>query len=107
MILYSIRGKQQFQWSDHKVSTISPKLLKIPYNKNMNTTNTKTEYQVVRNFFNDAQWDLIDAALNEYQDHFDTDEDSAILDSVGEKLQNVFDNSVDQSFIMSEGNSDA
>ena len=76
------------------------------YNKNMNKTNTKTEYQVVRNFFNDAQWDLIDAALNEYQDHFDTDEDSAILDSVGEKLQNVFDNSVDQSSIMNEGNSD-
>ena len=69
----------------------------------MNTTNTKTEYQVVRNFFNDAQWDLIDAALNEYQDHFDTDEDSAILDSVSEKLQNVFDNSVDQSNIMNEG----
>ena len=69
----------------------------------MNKTNTKTEYQVVRNFFNDAQWDLIDAALNEYQDHFDTDEDSAILDSVGEKLQNVFDNSVDQSDLMSEG----
>ena len=78
----------------------------MPYNKNMNKTNTKTEYQVVRNFFNDAQWDLIDAALNEYQDHFDTDEDSAILDSVGEKLQNVFDNSVDQSSIMNEGNSD-
>ena len=78
----------------------------MPYNKNMNKTNTKTEYQVVRNFFNDAQWDLIDAALNEYQDHFDTDEDSAILDSVGEKLQNVFDNSVDQSDLMSEGNSD-
>ena len=63
----------------------------------MNKTNTKTEYQVVRNFFNDAQWDLIDAALCEYQDHFDTDEDSEILDSVGAKLQSVFDNSVDQS----------
>ena len=78
----------------------------MPYNKNMNKTNTKTEYQVVRNFFNDAQWDLIDAALNEYQDHFDTDEDSSVLDSVSEKLQNVFDNSVDQSSIMNEGNSD-
>ena len=79
----------------------------MPYNKNMNKTNTKTEYQVVRNFFTDAQWDLIDAALNEYQDHFDTDEDSSVLDSVSEKLQNVFDNSVDQSDLMSEGNSDA
>ena len=74
----------------------------MPYNKNMNKTNTKTEYQVVRNFFNDAQWDLIDAALNEYQDHFDN-EDSSVLDSVSEKLQNVFDNSVDQSDLMSEG----
>jgi len=92
-----------------KLSTISPKLLKMPYNKNMNTTNTKTEYQVVRNFFNDAQWDLIDAALNEYQDHaeeisvnfpYDSQE---VLDSVGAKLQAVFDNSVDQSNIMSEG----
>ena len=103
MILSSIRGKQQYQWSDHKLSTICPIVPKMPYNKNMNKTNTKTEYQVVRNFFNDAQWDLIDAALNEYQDHFDTDEDSSVLDSVGEKLQNVFDNSVDQSDLMSEG----
>ena len=79
----------------------------MEYNKHMNKTNSKTEYQVVRNFFTDAQWDLIDAALNEYQDHFDTDEDSAILDSVGEKLQTVFDNSVAQSNIMDEGNSDA
>ena len=72
----------------------------MDYNSHMSKTNTKTEYQVVRNFFNDAQWDLIDAALNEYQDHFDTDEDASILDSVGERLQSVFDNSVDQS----EGN---
>ena len=79
----------------------------MDYNSHMSKTNTKTEYQGVRNFFNDAQWDLIDAALNEYQDHFDTDEDASILDSVGEKLQNVFDNSVDQSDLMSEGNSDA
>ena len=66
----------------------------------MNKTNTKTEYQVVRNFFNDAQWDLIDAALCEYQDHFETDENSSVLDSVSEKLQNVFDNSVDQTVVI-------
>ena len=83
-----------------KLSTISPKLLKMPYNKNMNTTNTKTEYQVVRDFLTDAQWDLIDAALNEYQDHFDTDEDSEILDSVGSRLQDLFDNSVDQTVVI-------
>ncbi len=72
----------------------------MPYNKNMNKTNTKTEYQVIRNFFSDAQWDVIDMALNEFQDHDDYVE---VLDTIGEKLQNVFDNSVDQSNIMSEG----
>ena len=100
MILSSIRDKQQYQWSDHKLSTISPKLLKMPYNKNMNKTNTKTEYQVVRNFFTDSQWDVIDMALNEFQDHDDYQE---VLDTFGVKLQSVFDNSVDQSNIMSEG----
>ena len=72
----------------------------MPYNKNMNKTNTKTEYQVVRNFFNDAQWDVIDMALNEFQDHDDYQE---VLDTIGGKLQAVFDNSVDQSDLMSEG----
>ena len=66
----------------------------------MNKTNTKTEYQVVRNFFTDSQWDVIDMALNEFQDHDDYQE---ILDTIGGKLQNVFDNSVDQSNIMNEG----
>ena len=76
----------------------------MEYNKHMNKTNSKTEYQVVRNFLTDAQWDLIDAALNEYADHDDfTDQ----VDALGDKLQTVFDNSVDQSNIMDEGNSDA
>ena len=97
MILYSIRGKQQFQWSDRKVSTISPKLLKIPYNKNMNTTNTKTEYQTFRNFLTDEQWDLIDMALNEFQDH---DEYADQVDTLGARLQDVFDNSVDQTVVI-------
>jgi len=42
-------------------------------------------------------------ALNEFQDHDDYVE---VLDTIGEKLQNVFDNSVDQSDLMNEGNSD-
>ena len=100
MILSSIRGKQQYQWSDHELSTIFTQVAKMPYNKNMNKTNTKTEYQVVRNFFTDAQWDVIDMALNEFQDHDDYQE---VLDTIGGKLQNVFDNSVDQSDLMSEG----
>ena len=94
MILSSIRGKQQYQWSDHKLSTICPIVPKMPYNKNMNKTNTKTEYQIIRNFFSDEQWDVIDMALNEFQDHDDYVE---VLDTIGDKLQTVFDNSVDQS----------
>ena len=66
----------------------------MPYNKNMNKTNTKTEYQIIRNFLTDEQWDVIDMALNEFQDHDDYVE---ILDTIGDKLQTVFDNSVDQS----------
>ena len=63
----------------------------------MNKTNSKTEYQIIRNFFSDEQWDVIDMALNEFQDHDDYVE---VLDTIGDKLQTVFDNSVDQS----EGN---
>ena len=60
----------------------------------MNKTNTKTEYQIVRNFLTNDQWDLIDRALNEYADHDDfTDQ----VDTLGARLQDVFDNSVDQS----------
>ena len=69
----------------------------MTYIKSMNKTTSKTEYQIIRNFFSDAQWDVIDMALNEFQDHDDYVE---VLDTIGEKLQAVFDNSVDQS----EGN---
>ena len=69
----------------------------MEYNKHMNKTNPKTEYQIIRNFFTDDQWDVIDMALNEFQDHDDYVE---ILDTIGERLQSVFDNSVEQS----EGN---
>ena len=72
----------------------------MDYIKSMNKTTSKTEYQTFRNFLTDEQWDLIDMALNEFQDHDDYVE---VLDTIGEKLQNVFDNSVDQSDLMSEG----
>ena len=69
----------------------------MTYIKSMNKTTSKTEYQIIRNFFTDDQWDVIDMALNEFQDHDDYVE---VLDTIGDKLQTVFDNSVDQS----EGN---
>ena len=58
------------------------------------------DLQTFRNFFTDYQWDVIDMALNEFQDHDDYQE---ILDTIGGKLQAVFENSVDQSDLMSEG----
>ena len=69
----------------------------MEYNKHMNKTTSKTEYQTVRNFLTNDQWDLLDRALNEYQDH---DEFADEVDTLGARLQDLFDNSVDQS----EGN---
>ena len=69
----------------------------MDYNKNMNKTTSTTEYQTVRNFLTNDQWDLLDRALNEYQDH---DEFADEVDTLGARLQDLFDNSVDQS----EGN---
>ena len=63
----------------------------------MNKTNPKTEYQTIRNFFTDSQWDVIDMALNEFQDHDDYQD---VLDTIGERLQSVFDNSVDQTVVI-------
>ena len=69
----------------------------MDYIKSMNKTTSKTEYQTFRNFLTEDQWDLIDMALNEFQDH---DEYADQVDTLGARLQEVFDNSVDQS----EGN---
>ena len=33
---------------------------------------SESELQTVRNFFTDEQWDVIDYALSEYQDHEDS-----------------------------------
>ena len=69
----------------------------MEYNKYMNKTTSTTEYQTVRNFLTNDQRDLLDRALNEYQDH---DEFADEVDTLGARLQDLFDNSVDQS----EGN---
>ena len=60
------------------------------------TNATVKELQIIRNFFTDEQWDVIDMALNELQDH---DEYVDILDTVGAKLQTVFDKTRDEPFL--------
>ena len=69
----------------------------MEYNKYMNKTTSKTEYQTVRNFLTNDQWDLLDRALNEYQDH---DEFADEVDTLGARLQDLFDNSVDQTIVV-------
>ena len=54
------------------------------------------ELQIIRNFFTDEQWDVIDMALNEFQAH---DAYAEVTDTVGAKLQTVFDKTRDEPFL--------
>ena len=60
---------------------------------NSNQITSVKELQTIRNFFTDSQWDVIDAALSEYQDHDDSQE---VLDTIGYKLQTVFDKTIEE-----------
>mgnify|MGYP001328846446 CR=1 FL=1 len=60
---------------------------------NSNQITSVKDLQTIRNFFTDEQWDVIDMALNEFQDH---DDYVDILDTIGYKLQTVFDKTIEQ-----------
>ena len=51
---------------------------------------TRSDLLTVRDYFSGDEWDLIDAALSEYQDHFDTDEDAIVLNTLQSKLAGLF-----------------
>ena len=55
---------------------------------NSNQITSVKELQTFRNYFTDSQWDVIDMALSEFQDHDDYVE---VLDTIGLKLQTLFD----------------
>ena len=63
---------------------------------NSNQITSVKELQIIRNYFTDEQWDVIDMALNEFQDH---DEYAEVTDTVGSKLQTVFDKTRDEPFL--------
>ncbi len=63
---------------------------------NSNQITSVKELQIIRNFFTDSQWDVIDMALSEFQDHDDYVE---VLDTIGAKLQTVFDKTRDEPFL--------
>ena len=60
---------------------------------NSNQITSVKELQIIRNYLTDEQWDVIDMALNEFQDHDDYVE---ILDTIGDKLQTVFDKTTEE-----------
>tara|TARA_Y100001938_G_C7748160_1_gene262594 strand:+ start:276 stop:467 length:192 start_codon:yes stop_codon:yes gene_type:complete len=60
---------------------------------NSNQITSVKDLQIIRNYLTDEQWDVVDMALNEFQDHDDYVE---ILDSIGDKLQTVFDKTIEE-----------
>ena len=50
---------------------------------------TRSDLLTVRDYFSEDEWDLIDAALSEFQDHFDTDEDAIVLNTLQSKLAGI------------------
>ena len=48
---------------------------------------TMTDAKAIREYFTDAEWDLIDYALSEYQDH---DEDADACRALLTKIGNMF-----------------
>lgn len=55
-----------------------------------NYMTTRTDSLTVREYFSSDEWDLIDAALSEYQDHFDTDEDAATYNTLVGRIAHLF-----------------
>lgn len=50
----------------------------------------RSDLLTVREFFSSDEWYLIDAALSEYQDHFDTDEDAVVYNTLRGRIANLF-----------------
>ena len=51
---------------------------------------TRSEKLTVRAFFSSDEWDIIDAALSEYQDHYDTDEEAVIYNTLISRIYHLF-----------------
>ena len=51
---------------------------------------TRSDLLTVRDFFSSDEWDIIDAALSEYQDHYDTDEDAVIYNTLVGRIAHLF-----------------
>jgi hypothetical protein len=51
----------------------------------------KSSAAIYRQLFTDSEWQIIDYALSEYQDHLDEDDNEiAIYESIQAKLNSIF-----------------
>ena len=50
----------------------------------------RSDLLTVREFFSSDEWYLIDAALSEYQDHYDTDEEAATYNTLVGRISHLF-----------------
>ena len=48
----------------------------------------KTDYNTVRNFFTEDEWNAIDSALADYQDY--GEKETELMNSVGDKMYQLF-----------------
>ena len=46
--------------------------------------------QTVRDWLTEEEWDLIDSALSEYQDHYESDDEAATYDILQSKLAGLY-----------------
>ena len=46
--------------------------------------------QTVRDWLTEEEWDLIDSALSEYQDHYEGDDEAATYDILQSKLAGLY-----------------
>ena len=58
------------------------------YDTHMNKTLSKTDFEIVRSFFTDEEWDAIDSALADFQDYGDRETD--LMNSIGQKMTMMF-----------------
>ncbi len=47
-----------------------------------------TDFETVKDFFSEREWDAIDAALADYQDY--GEEETKLMNSIGQKMQMLF-----------------
>ena len=71
-----------------ELSTNLPLGSDFVYDTCMNKTLSKTDFEIVRSFFTDEEWDAIDSALADFQDY--GDRETELMNSIGQKMTMMF-----------------